>query len=255
MPPLEQLSSPPIFEVICGLIFDPIAELTPVTLGPYWARKKAAYPQHQIHPALADEPTLVMGTVPPMRVWLVSKDDEFVLQIQPERFYLNWRARGRDYPRFRDHGASKGILSRMMAEFTEFEEFCRDAYGQVPSLRRLELAKVDHFVEGKHWNGFQDLARLVPWLQSASTFAVSADPTVALRFIERRDGRVVSASVDTTRTTQEDGRAVRVLKMETRVARELPSKEAVEELFRGSNEELNELFGKLLPHEERQRFR
>ena len=95
---------------------------------------------------------------------------------------------------------------------------------------------------------------MVPWLQSVSSFVRSDDPTLALRLIERRDTRTVSLSVDTARTAQ-GGRVARVLKIETRIGRDLPSKDAMEDLFRASNDELNEVFDNLIPREERQRFR
>ncbi len=253
--PLEHLSSPPIFEVICGHVFEPIQELTPVSLGKYWEKKRTQYPTHQLLPALADELTFVMGGIAPLRVWFVSKDDEFVLQFQSDRFYINWRARERQYPRFRDHDGKQGILSRASAEFAEFEAFCREAFGTVPKLRRIELAKVDQLVEGKHWRGIEDLGRLVPSLQAVAAISTFGDPSFTVRVHDTRPKGYLAVSLDTSQQPQADGRQVRVLKIETRTAKELSGRADIQDLFREANDELNDAFAKLIPERERQRFR
>jgi uncharacterized protein (TIGR04255 family) len=252
--PLEQLSAPPIFEVICGLVFEPIPELNPVSIGKYWAAKQDTYPTTQVHPGLADEAQLVLSGLPPLRVWLVSEDDEFVLQIQTDRFYVNWRARGREYPRFSDHGERKGIRTRFLEEFKEFSSFCEREFARQPKAVRVELAKVDQFVESSHWDGFQDLARLVPWLRDFAAFSKSGDPGLSVRFGEQKSGGSLAVLMDLGRLVP-DARQPRILKLETRVSRSLvgPDDE-LREHFERMNEELNDVFASLVPDAQRSRF-
>ncbi|HCF58415.1 MAG TPA: hypothetical protein DFS52_10530 [Myxococcales bacterium] len=252
MAPLGELSAPPVFEVISGLVFQPLPELSPLVLGSYWERKRQAFPHHQLHPALADEPTVVLEALPPLRVWLVSADDEFVLQIQSDRFYLNWRARGQAYPRFGDHGTSRGIRSRFEEEYRQFAEFCEQALGRRPAPVRLELAKVDHLVEGKHWSGLADLALVVPWVATFAGFSQAADTSLALRFRERRETGALAVGMDLVRLAGDEDR--RVLKLETRTGRPIPPGACLPTILGEANAELNEVFGRLISPEGISRF-
>src|SRR6185436_6912977 len=161
----EKLLAPPVTEVICGLIFEPVPEIDPLVLGTYWEKKRQDFPRHQLHPPISDESSLVITGLPTIRTWLISEDDVFVVQIQNDRFYLNWRARGQEYPLFSDHGNRIGILSRLNSEFSSFARFCKERLGRDVAPNRIELGKVNHFVQGEHWRDFPDLAELLPWLK------------------------------------------------------------------------------------------
>src|SRR5690349_21253827 len=91
---LEALKNPPIVEVGCGIIFDPIENLDPVSIGSYWHSRRADFPDRQVMHAVGDATRIVVGPgVGPLRTWLISPTGNLVLQIQSDRFYLNWRRR------------------------------------------------------------------------------------------------------------------------------------------------------------------
>jgi uncharacterized protein (TIGR04255 family) len=129
---LEKLSSPPIVEVICGVFFSPLPNFDPVVAGTYWQQRRADFPGHSIHPAAGAPPGLVIGT-PPLRTWLISSNDgPFVIQVQADRFYLNWRRRGDAYPRF---STEHGLLERTLREFALFTD-ARPSSAHDPLRRR-----------------------------------------------------------------------------------------------------------------------
>ncbi len=99
-PPLPRFRKPPVSEVAVGIQFSG-PTLTPVHLGLYYQRVKARFPKVQVQPPLAPAietfgpPTVVSFSVPPIgspRVWFVSNDDEFLIQLQAGRLFFNWRA-------------------------------------------------------------------------------------------------------------------------------------------------------------------
>jgi uncharacterized protein (TIGR04255 family) len=250
--PLEKLSNPPIVEVVCGIIFNPL-KIDPLVLAPYRAAKAGAFPKHQLQPAIeeptagAPPPFVLRAGVPPLRTWLFSADDAFVLQIQHDRFYLNWRRiADREYPRFSDRGSSKpGLLSRVLEEFREFSEFCEAIGAGRPVPTRIELAKVDHLVEGRHWKGVQELAAMLPWLSPLLGMARSEAPGLNVQFMEPRESGVLAISFESAYLE-----ATRLAKLESRVTK-ATAPDRVRQSFIDADLELNEVFERLIPKPQR----
>ena len=116
------LDKPPIEEVVCGFVFAP-QPVDTMDFGVYWETRRDEFPTRQVHPAILEGGTLLQMGAPPMRSWLISADDSRVLQLQNDRFFINWRKRNGKYPRFRDHGDNKGIRSQATEEFGRFAEW------------------------------------------------------------------------------------------------------------------------------------
>lgn len=239
---LEKLANPPIVEVVCGVRFAPIPQIDPISLGRFRDKRRNEFPFHQLHPAIVDEGRNleIHAGVPPIRTWLISSDDAWILQVQSDRFYLNWRARNKNYPRFSDASGSEGVLSRFLKEFETFRSFCLEDFEVAPEPFALEETKVNHFEEGKAWNGIDDLAQLLPWLGSFAAASESKRPAIAMRFREERRGGAVSIAMEVR-----DGQA----KLETQVVKPLDAD--LRSCFEAVNQDLNEVFVKLIPQAER----
>ena len=152
----RQLDAPPIIEVVCGIFYAPIPAIDPVSVGALWERLRETYPTHAIHPAISDGlPFVVLPGR--LRSWFVSRDDVYVVQIQADRFYVNWRKRADLYPRFSDREGKEGVLARALREFDVFAEDCERRLGQRPRPATVELSKVDLLVQGEHWTDLADL--------------------------------------------------------------------------------------------------
>lgn len=243
---LEKLASPPIVEVICGVFFDGLASLDPVRVGTYWQQRRDEYPTHSIHPATGMASGLVLGTgTPPLRTWLVSRDDgPFVLQLQADRFYLNWRRRGVAYPRF---STERGLLVKTLEEFAWFADFCANSLGQRPGPRAVELGKVDHLIAGKHFADRRDLGVLLPTLAATLTFALTETPEVLLRFHEAREDHSLTVTLASAQIDGADG-----VRLETTVVQ--PLGEDLRVTFENANRQANQVFAALIPEEQRSRF-
>ena len=256
MPPLGKLEEPPIFEVVCGVLFKPLSELDPVVLGAFWQSRRTEYPRREfkvpIAPQVPEGLLVQLGPdVGPLRTWLISKDDVFIIQVQQDRFYLNWRARRDDYPRFNDWDGKKGLLARFVFELTLFVQFVSRELGVKVELQGFELAKVDRFVQGKHWTTAADLAGLLPMLRPAlEIVSLEGEPEVAVRLTTPlKDGSMDISIEALARVGQPQARA---FKLECRRSVRIPL--AVDDLpaaMKLSNAELNDLFVRLVPEQVR----
>lgn len=170
--PDKRFAEPPIVEVVCGVSFDAIAEFDPVAAGLFWDSQKAAFPKKQVLPAIqavpADAFILDLSPLPPLRTWLISTNDTRVMQLQAERFFLNWRARDSAYPSFNPEGDQRGLLAEADAAFTAFGSFVEAQQGTQLRVTSVEVTMIDVFVRGRHWADAPDLARLLPSLSPFS---------------------------------------------------------------------------------------
>lgn len=252
----EKLASPPIVEVVCGLFFDSIPELDPITVGKFWHDLRSEYPQHAIHQAVADQTSLMLAFGPgPLRSWFISANDEYLIQIQHDRFYLNWRKREAGYPRFNDYGKERGVMSRALAEFGRFSSFCSEAFGATPRVRRVEVAKVDLLVKDEHWRDSDDLAKLMPLTGTMRAHATTEDADLTARIMETRPEGDFLLSMHAGMQSIFGMMPARGLRLETRLHRALQSENAdLREQLASLNDALNDAFVGLFDPMEFTRF-
>jgi len=235
-----ELRHPPIVEVVCGVVFEAVPELDALMLGVYWDRRQHDFPKRQIHPALSDETSFAIGVVP-MRAFLISADDQFLLQLQHDRFFMNWRATGQDYPRFSEEHGPHGLLSRMEAELEKFRHFVREKCERELVPKRIEFSKIDLLEKGRHWKDVGDLANLLPVTGVFQEVQRTDDRDVNLRFVDRgADGTVVVHIATLT-----DAGNAQALRIEARFVAD--PKPSVREAFHRGNRILNDVFFKLIP--------
>jgi uncharacterized protein (TIGR04255 family) len=148
---LPDFEDPPIDEVVIGLHFVPVPETPGALIGGYRERIKEGYPGVQYQPGLppvlpggtsmlqqATGVQFPLGVAPDSsgRVWLISKDESLLIQIQNDRFIHNWRHRGAEYPRFE---------SLQETFWSLYKDFRSDAtaMGLQLNLRQLEVTYVN----------------------------------------------------------------------------------------------------------------
>lgn len=205
------LQRPPIVEVVCGVIFEPVSELDPLVLGVYWNSRKRDFPKGSLQPAFVDSPSIAFGAFP-MRVNLASEDGQFLLQLQHDRFYMNWRAVGDEYPRFSDKHGAQGLRARALEEYDRFTRFIEDQFRKRPDPRKVELTKVDLLKRGEHWADLDELEQVVPVTGTFSRIQRSKERELNLRFVERAENGTAVAELT---TLKEDG-APKALRIESR---------------------------------------
>lgn len=234
------LARPPLVEVVCGVVFDSFPDLDALVLGIYWNSRKDQYPKHSLQAALADELSIDIGVFP-VRAFLVSQDGQFIIQLQHDRFFMNWRASGSEYPRFSERHGKRGLLVRAMEEYELFCAFIESQFGNRPIARRIELTKIDILRRGEHWRDLDALAKLMPVTSVFSTIQQSDNRDVNLRFIERAHGGALLVHV----ATLMEGNTPASVRVEARcVAKPEPEISAA---FYSANTIINDAFFRLIP--------
>jgi uncharacterized protein (TIGR04255 family) len=248
-----KLDSPPIIEVVCGVFFGAVDGLDPVFVGAWWRDIEADYPGHSIQPAVTELPVILPQGALPIRSWLISADDEWVVQVQPDRFYVNWRKRGRSYPRFSSAG---GVLERAMSELGRFRAFCRSKLRIEIAPSAVELAKVDLVVENVHWKGQSDLGKVLPVIADVGRATQSSETELGLRVVQPRSHGVTHLSLSLSTDTIYGGKLARAVKIEARCTRQLRDvdDDAIREAFAELNADANDAFFGLVEPNELSRF-
>jgi uncharacterized protein (TIGR04255 family) len=244
------LGSPPINEVACGFIFSPVENLNSLHFGIYWDKHKKEYPKTNLREALADFPSISFG-VAPQRTWLISEDHSFILQLQYDRFYLNWRASANPYPHFSDTPQQKGLLSRSILEFQKFSNFVLDYLKIEIRLQKIELSKINLLESGKHWTDFADLAKLLPIVTTFDIIRRAEKPNFELKFLERDEKKIFSTNIS---MIEHQSPPVPAIRIESKIISILEEKYSIETVFKQANERLNKTFFSFISKKELDRF-
>ena len=164
--PLPEYKNPPINEVFIAIEFVPIVNWQSVYSGLYWASVKDSYPFTETHPPLPPSIEIqddnIFANMPPRiefvsansnRIWLLSPDKTNLLQLQRDRFVVNWRQVVGDeaYPRF-----DQSVLPTFKTEFAKYKSFIENTVGGKVDVKSCELAYYNNLVMGVDWENIQD---------------------------------------------------------------------------------------------------
>lgn len=245
--PLE-LDRPPIDEVVVGVVLDRPFGPDAVAAGRYLARRGDRFTRHEIHEPIMPAQSVLM--VPgPSRIWLVSADEAWLVQLQEDRFNANWRRRGdASYPGFTRTG---GAMEFVLDEFARFQAFCAEQHGDVaPVPVSFEMAKIDVLTEGRHWSDVADAAKLLPVLAAPQQCMGTPSTNVALRWQhDVAEGTLAVSIVPARMKADEKTFAYR---LEFRFSGPV-TKDLRDHLVQ-ANVALNDAFERLVPVAERGRF-
>lgn len=187
-PPLPEFDAPPVVEVVLGVAFEPAYQLTNVDLVQAWnslykpdfphAAEKPPYDVHkETFPIQAPTQELIthMG-LPPVRLWITSKGDRELIQLQHDWFARNWRKVDYDgvYPRYENH--IRPAFVKDLATFANYVE------GLGLELRpvQCEVSYVNHIRAGGPWTTHRDVAALFNILDT-STYETTELESIAFR--------------------------------------------------------------------------
>ena len=247
---LPEMSKPPVAEVVCGVFFAPLGGLDGLSLGAYWAERRVDFPERKLLTAVFDsaEPMIEWGLgTPPLRSWMISGSEEYIVQLQQDRFYLNWRAgRSQRYPRFQNTPNGRGIASLLAEEFARFGEFCDSTLQERPTLLLADLSKINTLTQGVHWNSFDDLKAVLPILNGMDAAIDAPTPEVSVQLIDQREWTTL---IKIQSGHEPEGEKRPLIRLEIR-ARGPLSQGAFETTFDGLNDRINAAFLRLVPRAE-----
>jgi len=142
--------SPPVVETVIGVQFPELRGFKSIHFGLYWERIRDRYPQIQDQPRLPAilAPSTRLHLLPggkPERAWFISGDDRELIQLQPNRFHLNWRAReGAPYPSFEANSR------KFFEEFGQLQQFCVDEKIDQPTPEVWEVTYFNHLIPNQN---------------------------------------------------------------------------------------------------------
>lgn len=170
--PLPEFENPPISEVALSIEFSPLEKWRGPHSGLYWAQIQKVYPTTEVHPPLASQiekfdvawqrPEIRVELASPdlSRFWFLSEDQTRLIQVQRDRFIINWRkVRGDEvYPRYQDE-----MRPRLQKEWREFRDFISgNKIGEI-AVQQCEVTYVNDIPEGQGWTTFPESLNLYSW--------------------------------------------------------------------------------------------
>jgi uncharacterized protein (TIGR04255 family) len=171
---LPEFEDPPVSEVALSVLFSPLVNWRAVHAGVYWSRISGQYPHTETHPPLpmqieqfdpnfVQRPAIQFELVNPdvSRFWFVGAPPTKLIQLQRDRFVINWRKVKGDeiYPRYLGE-----MRPRFDREWKDFEAFATQQNIGTIDVQQCELTYINDFLQGQGWNTFSDsLSLFAPW--------------------------------------------------------------------------------------------
>jgi uncharacterized protein (TIGR04255 family) len=153
-PPEDLLtfSRSPLDEVVLGIQLQEELGDEAFALADFWPRIRKDFPKLDRQPPLPAvtesfeapteaQPTVEFVTAPiPARYWFISQDEQQLLQLQPDRFLLNWRKRQPTdtYPRYRV------LRDQFRARIQELSEAAEGTAERVFAPSWCEISYINH---------------------------------------------------------------------------------------------------------------
>lgn len=177
---LISYEKPPVNEVVCSVLFDPIKALLTPHIGLLWQRFQPDYPFcDDVAPVAPNvevfnnhviETMLQLSDIPPLpRVWFISSDETKVVQIQRDRLIHNWRkiCPDSEYPTY------DSLIKAFQGHFKSFNVFLQEAELGTIQIRQYELSYVNQISQGEGWETLEDIGKIFPdfkWQNSLERF-------------------------------------------------------------------------------------
>ena len=151
---LPDFSNPPIDEVAISIQFPVITEMRDVHSGLYWRMVRGDYPKVENQPRIEspiESPDFALSQ--PMaiqvpfqtqlqgRTWLISNSDDYLIQIQNDRFVQNWRRRDTDYKHFED------VWDLFSDNYAKFKYMISTENLQQPCVQQVEVTYINWIPE------------------------------------------------------------------------------------------------------------
>jgi uncharacterized protein (TIGR04255 family) len=176
--PLPEYEKPPVNEVVCSILFDPLDKFLNAYLGILWEKYKPEYTKCEEAAPLVpvvetfdqSEPTFELLPLP--RTWFVHARDHKIIQVQRDRFLHNWRKVQPDdpYPRY------ETIIDDFQNHLAKFTELLRENELGLLMPRQYELTYVNHIYQGEGWDTISDVGTIFPnfsWQKREDSFLPS----------------------------------------------------------------------------------
>ncbi len=216
---LPKYGKPPVVEVAISVQFDELSRFKPHQFGLFYNTVKDRYPKTAHHPPLASTVELFgaqrdkggaslsfEGGLPVGRYWYLSDDEHRLVQLQPDRFILNWRKLDADthYPSYQT------LREEFRKELEAFLEFVDEHELGTVEPAQCEVTYVNHLPSGLGWQSPADLSNVIaPWSgRTSEPFPSVEDVRLSWQYrFEENDSPVGRLHVQANSATRRSDRA------------------------------------------------
>lgn len=163
---LPNYDKPPVDEVVCGILFEPIVNFFIPHFGLLWEKFKQDYPRCQevapLMPVVEGPEQITVQEIsasemPLPRVWFLH-DDGRIIQVQRDRFLHNWRKLQPtdEYPRYRT------VFEMFQNHFSTFQNFLIENDLGLLIPRQYEMTYVNVIEEDAGWETIEEVNKVFP---------------------------------------------------------------------------------------------
>jgi len=163
---LPDFDNPPVIETVLGVQFTPFPKFGIPHYGLYWEKIKKAYDRYEVHPPIVSaiedrgpDGRVVINLTggSNFRCWFIDESQNNLIQLQKDRFILNWRkVRGDEsYPHY------ENIRPKFEQEWIRFCETLEAEGIGTPEVNQCEVTYVNHIEFDSDLTSCNDLNRLV----------------------------------------------------------------------------------------------
>jgi uncharacterized protein (TIGR04255 family) len=189
--PLPEFEDPPISEVALSILFSPLVNWRSAHAGLYWSRINGQYPRTETHPPLPmqieqfdpdfiQRPMIQFEVVNPdiSRFWFVADPPTKLIQVQRDRFVINWRKVKGDeiYPRYMAE-----MRPRFDREWKDFVAFVSQQHIGTIEVRQCEITYINDLLQGQGWQTFpESMSLFAPWWKNGTDGFLPRPETLGL---------------------------------------------------------------------------
>ncbi|RMH34532.1 MAG: TIGR04255 family protein [Nitrospirae bacterium] len=263
---LPEFESPPVIETVLGVQFNRLESFQIPHFGLYWNRVRQIYPRVEIQPPLSpafehfavenvseEFEIRLSGGPPELRCWFKNEEETHLIQIQRDRFIINWRkVTGKEeYPRYHR------FRPRFQDEWIKFCNFLREEAIDCPQVNQCEVTYVNHFEcekEFKHLGEVHKMFRVWSELPREEFLPSPEAVRFHMRFaLPDQKGRLHVVAEPKIRTR--DAKPVLQLMLTCRGRPDVMTTEGILDWFDLGHEWIVESFTELTTHEMHQLWR
>lgn len=144
---LPEFENPPVVEVVLGIQFRPLFQLRSIDLSSLREEWRKDFPHVQEQSPLPTEtsqdstPNIQFVIGPPMssRLWFLNEDKTILLQLQHDRFLVNWRkiSSSSSYPHY------PSVKETFLTRFEQLQNFIHTYYKNSIEITQIEVTYVN----------------------------------------------------------------------------------------------------------------
>ena len=143
-----QFDNPPVVEVVCGVLFEELDQPITPYIGLFWGPIRSKFPTvREVAPIIpqieVSEPqgivAKIVGVPPTPRIWLMTKNEGELIQVQKDRLLYNWKL-GEETP----YPGYDVVFVEFEKYLSRFENFIEENDLGELKIRQFELTYVNH---------------------------------------------------------------------------------------------------------------